>query len=163
MFVCVFLRFSGLIPRHTCTGNCKLAVRINVGLNSLALDVTLPSAHCKLDWMPDWINKIMKRKIRVFCRSRSDDACKVSGFEKCASHQPFCTKTSVIRKVCVCVLFVCLWFVCLICRRKGRRGPIWCLCFACPSLQGRCSVSACWTLSSTRYLKRRLNKTTKCG
>ncbi len=47
-------------------------------------------------------------------------------------------------------MHVCL---CLICRRKGRRGPTWCLCSACHSLRGRCSVSACWTLSSTRYLK----------
>ena len=56
--------------------------------------------------------------------------------------------------VCVCVC-VC---VCLICRRRGRRGPTWCSCSACPSPQGRCSVSACWTLSSTRYLTLVTNK-----
>lgn len=46
--------------------------------------------------------------------------------------------------------------LCFICRRKGRRDPTWCLCSACPSLQGKCSASACWTLSSTRYHKHKL-------
>lgn len=47
--------------------------------------------------------------------------------------------------LCVCV--------CVIHRRRGRKAPTWYSCSAYPSLQGRCSASACWTLSFTRYLE----------
>lgn len=43
--------------------------------------------------------------------------------------------------------------VCVICRRRGKGVPTWYLCSAYPSLQGRCSVLACWTLCFTRYLE----------
>lgn len=46
--------------------------------------------------------------------------------------------------------------VCLICRKKERRAPIWSLCFACLLLLGRCLVWACWTHSSIRFLKHTL-------
>lgn len=37
-------------------------------------------------------------------------------------------------------------------RKSVTKAPTWPSCFACPLLQAECSVSACWTPSSTRLV-----------